>query len=328
MPTYGVSHIDRALTNLSIKKTSADDAVLIADLVAPVVPVPRSSDKYFIFGEEYRKKYDLKKTDRTPSHILHRSQSTDSYTCQDFGAKDLVTKKEIADADAPLMPLADTTEFLTEVIMMHAEQLVAAVFTDTANYASANFVTFTSSTDQWDDYVNSTPMQDILAGKIQVRKSGKRANTIIIPYDIAIVLAEHPNYKAEIKTVFNQLLEGLTGNKLTAESGLFPKLKGLNVLVPSGVVDTSADGATTAVVGDIWGNKVWIGYVNPMKKAKLKTVSFALQMKHKLEGAIRRVYKKEDPSVDIHGTWVNIEESVVAKVIAADTGYLIVDVLS
>ena len=328
MSVVGTTHIDKFLTNLSIKKTSAETMTLIAGKVCPRIPVMKSSDKYPIYGEEYKKKHDLRKTDRTPSRMLTRSMSEDNYICQDYGAKVRVTKKDMKNFDTPLDAKIDGTEFVTETMQMNEEQRVAAKFGDSDNYAGSNVVTL-SGTDQWDDYNNSTPIADVVAAKIQVKKSGVAANTVIIPYDTAVVLANHPNYLAKVSDRLNTI-EGLKGNAWTSGSGLLPKLEGLNVIVPSGVVDEAADGDAVSNA-DVWDG-VWVGYINPKAQMGLKDKSFAACFAHNVDDdgnkGVRRVYKQAINKVDIHGVDINVEESTDEKIIAADLGYLIKDVIS
>ena len=51
MPNRSDIHIDKALTNLSVKYFQ-DASNFIADKVFPVVPVAKQSDRYFMYKKE------------------------------------------------------------------------------------------------------------------------------------------------------------------------------------------------------------------------------------------------------------------------------------
>lgn len=322
----GTIHVDRVLTNLSIKYDDFSDVVMIADKVCPLVPVNKQSDKYFVYGREYLKAQDLKKSPRGESAEMYRSLSTDSYFCDEYGIKDFITENDMINADEGQDPEADSVEALTDVIMLNHERAVATLFTDTDNYAATNKKAL-SGTSQWSDQTNSTPYADIYDAKVQVRKSGRRANTMIAAYSVALALAEHPNTQEKLALETNERLSAELGDKWTSETGLPAKIKGLRLYVPSGVVDGAEDGAT-ADIADIWGNNVWIGHVTQKKTPSRKTISFALNFVWKVKGLVRRVYKWENPAKDVRGTWVDVEEAFDVKVIAQSLGYLLSNVIA
>ena len=51
MPSRSQTHIDRALTNMSVKYMQ-DASGFVNDKVFPVLPVQKQSDRYFVYKKE------------------------------------------------------------------------------------------------------------------------------------------------------------------------------------------------------------------------------------------------------------------------------------
>ncbi len=139
-------HIDTALTNVSI---AFKNQALIAELLLPVINVKKMSDIYWIYGKEAFKIHDTYRRDGTESNEVGFTLSQGTYTVEDHALKEIVTDRQRDNADAPLKPDVDTTEFLTDCIALKQEKLAADLLINSTNLSTG---TTLSGTSQWNDY--------------------------------------------------------------------------------------------------------------------------------------------------------------------------------
>lgn len=253
MPTLGSVHIDRALTNLSVAYRNDD---YVADMVAPLLPVDKRSDKYFVYDKEAFLKASGVDTNGLPKSIRRPTAeaaevdftlSTDSFFCEEYSLSELVPYENVQAADAPLQPYIDATETLTDKIMLDIEIGVATRAMKAGNYPSANKVTLTTggSGTSWASYSStaSVPFTNLSNAKNAVRASIMRIpNRILLNYQVAEILSGHPAYLDRYK---------YTTNEIATKSGLNPVIRGLQVVEGSAIKATNTDGATFAS-GDVW----------------------------------------------------------------------------
>lgn len=240
--------VDSALSTLS---QQFKNAALIGEQVAKVVPVAKESGKYFIYGKEAFKLVSTLRMDGTQSNEIHQKLSLGSYSCEEHSLSDIVTDRVRKNADLPINPDLDTTDLLTNLILLRLEYEIAAKMVATANYTNSNYSTL-SGTTQWSDYTNSTPLTNIKSAKAVVRKLiGMEANSIILGGDVAETLSLHPDIKE---------LRKYTDPNLLTDAGLPPKILGLKVLEGKATQDIAYEGQTS-VMSYIWGKHAIIAYI-------------------------------------------------------------------
>lgn len=98
-----------------------------------------------------------------PSEVEFEMEEKDSST-QDYGLDDVIPNKDIdAAKNIPnFNPLATATENLTDLLELARELRVANLVFSATTYAAGNKLTL-AGTDRWDDYENSTPVDDFKA---------------------------------------------------------------------------------------------------------------------------------------------------------------------
>ena len=295
-------HIDQALSNLSIQfKNNA----LIASIVLPILPVKKESDKYYKYGKEAFKLIETARADGTKANEAHLKLSLADYACIEHALADIVTDRARANADVALNPELDTTEYLTDLILLRLEKEVATLFTTTGNFTNSNYSTL-SGTGQWSDYANSTPLSDIKTAKASVRKLiGREATHIILAGDVAETLSLHPDIK--------DLRKYVTQDVLTA-AGLPPMISGLKVVEGKAVENVAYRGVTESMAY-IWGKNAIIAHIAP--RPGLKTLSFGYTLK--VTGYRKTKKWREEPR---NGDMVEVSDMFVAKVVANECGYL------
>lgn len=111
MPNANEVHIDAALTNLSV---GYRNPAFIADLLAPVVPVRKQSDKYFICDAEreaFRPSDDRRAPGAEASEV-NFALSSDNYYCEDHALTSAIPDEERENADPVIQPAIDRTRRL------------------------------------------------------------------------------------------------------------------------------------------------------------------------------------------------------------------------
>lgn len=254
MPQLSQLHIDVALTNLSIMYRNEN---YIGDMVLPVVPVAKRSDKYFVYTKaDFLSPSSLGASPTLPNSLrrpgaeaaeIDFSVGTQSYYCEEYAYRGLVTDAARAIADSPLQPDIDQNIMLMERLLLDNEVQVNRLVGTRGNYPSTNKVTLTTGTTgtSWASYTSSSsnPFLDIKNGKIAViRGIIREANSFVAGVNTARVLADHPALKDLIKYTHQDAL---------TTSGLPKVMRGLAVYEGAGQKNTAAEGGTFAS-GDIW----------------------------------------------------------------------------
>lgn len=244
-PTVNDVHIEQALTNISIAYRNES---YIADQVFPVVPVAKKTDHYFIFNEGawFRDEVAI----RAPGTRAQRADytiTTASYVCINYALAKAVPDEVRANADNPLRPEVEATEYVTDALLRARELRVATLVTTTTNWAYSS-----SPATQWSSDT-SDPMGDIEnAVNGVVSRIGIMPNVAVMSWDVWRKLKNHPDLLDRVKYT-RPGAQPMPGDL----SGWF----GLNkVLVGYSLYDTAQDGAAASMTY-IWGDDFWVGYV-------------------------------------------------------------------
>lgn len=106
-----------------------------------------------------------------------------------FGLKSPVPQHDIDNAPEGMSPLNLATEGLRDLILLDREKRAADLAFDATQYASGNKVQL-SGTDQWSDFANSDPIDDIEAG---LNAPMHRPNKMILGQAAWSKLRQHPD---------------------------------------------------------------------------------------------------------------------------------------
>ena len=271
MPSTTAVHVDRALSNISIFYKNPG---YVADIISPPVNVVKESDKYFVYGTEHFRIPPTLRRDKGMTGEVTYSLSTDSYYCEEYGLHELISDRERGNSDAALRPEIDATEHLTEVLSLDREYRVANLLLDNTsaqwgNYAATHFENLGAA---WDDKANADARGDIYHAKLIIWADARRQpNTMFIPVEVAYQLAQLDQVDE---------LRKYTDPGLVLDSGLPPKVWGLNIKECQSTYESQDEGATTIIRDETWGNNVIICYINPQPMS-LKTQTFSLTMQNR-----------------------------------------------
>src|SRR5215831_1572058 len=159
----GNTHIDVVLTQISVAWPNNG---YVGESLYPRVDVRRESDKYYIFGREgwaLEPGGDFRAPGSVANEIPGLQISLDTYFAKEHSLQIAITDEERENVDSPLQPDVDGTELVTSKIMLQREILMQTQVTTAANFATGYSVTL-AGTQQWNDYVNSTPISDVRTG--------------------------------------------------------------------------------------------------------------------------------------------------------------------
>lgn len=301
MPLRSQQHVDQLLSNVSIKYAPSG---LIAMSVFPEVPVKKDSDLYRIYTRNFR----IPETKRANKGVAREhgfEVTTNSYNLEYHALKDYVSDNDAQNYDVSDLR-ADTTEELTEKILLRLEKTVADLFTTTnwslnVSLAAAN--AFNANT----TVSNPIPVFDTAATTI-LNNGGFKPNYGIIPRDAFVAIKNHVSILDRTK---------YTSSDMTPEM-----LKGLfdldDILIANGAYDTAAQGVASSI-SQIWGDSCFVGY-KPDRASPLKPSSGYVFRRNTPMVKRWRVEERESEAIEV-------QMKYQAKVVASLSGYLIKDVV-
>lgn len=260
MPTPSQVHIDAALTNLLV---GYRNPAFIADLLAPVVPVRKQSDKYFIYDSEREqfRQSDDKRAPGAEAAEVNFALSSDNYYCEDHALLAVIPDEERENADPVIQPNIDRTEFLRAKIDLNKEIELAAMLTSTS--VIAQNATLSGDT-QW-SHADADPVAAIEARKATIMASVQvMPNTLVLPYPVYSAVRAHAKVRACMPSSFS----GAVTEQVLAQ--IFDVE---NVLVARAFKNTAAAGQTPSM-SYVWGKDALLAYV-PTRPG-LKQMALAL----------------------------------------------------
>lgn len=320
MPDRSDLHIDKALTNMSVQYLQ-DESNFIAGQVFPMVPVQKQSDRYFVYKKEDWFRDDAQ--ERAPGTESaggdYDIDNTPTYFCRKYAFHKDVFEEDRANADDPLTPDEDAVAFVTDKILLNKENNWARTFFKTGVWGTDLQGAATAAAGKvvyWDDYANSSPIEDITAASTaQAEVTGKRPNTIVMGRRAYDALKNHPDFLDRVK--YTQ--KGVVTTDLIAQ--MFDVDR---VLVANAIQNTAKKGQQAAM-SFILGNHVLLCYTTNAPRLKTATAGYTfvwtgLMGSNALGGRINRFSM---PHLGIGTERIECELAYDMKVIAADMGTFI-----
>ena len=116
-------HIDAALTNVTVQYNPGG---FVADIVAPIVPVDKESDKYYVFTrEETLRTFQDLRADGAEANVVDMKFSKDTYFCEEYALKTHITVRTLKNADSALKLEMRKTKWLKNTLLLAREKRVA-----------------------------------------------------------------------------------------------------------------------------------------------------------------------------------------------------------
>lgn len=188
------AYTSKPLTNYSLGIfNNAED--YIATKILPIFPVQEVAGDVYDYGTEALRIVDTERAYGAGYNKVNlRVQKSSLYKLEDYGLYSDLFEEDYRDAELPVEVDQDTTQFITEKLMLDMEAKVADVVTDPA-VITQNVAL--SGADRWDQYSTSDPLGDIeLARKTVFDATGQSPNTVIMSWAVLYVLKQHPSIRA------------------------------------------------------------------------------------------------------------------------------------
>jgi hypothetical protein len=307
------------LTAIAIAYQNSADS-LIADEVLPRVPTAK---KFSYTKYDAAQGFTLPDTKvgrkSEPTLVDFKGEAIES-AVEDYGLDDIIPNDEIqAFADmpkpatgGPIDPKNLSTAYLVNLILLDREIRVANMVQASGNYAAGNTLALAGN-DQWSDYANSDPLDDLLAA---LDVPLMRPNVLTIGQIAWTKLRMHPKL---VQAVFGTAQNaGIITRQQLAE-----KLEISKVLVGGSRVNNARKGQAPSLQRT-WGKHCALLYVNTeAAMAKQPTFGFTAQWGNRIAGDIA------EPKLGLRGSSrVRVGESVKEVICAPDAGFLLQNVVA
>jgi hypothetical protein len=315
-PSINSVHVDAILTNISVAYLQNQDN-FIADKVFPVIPVDKKSDKFFTYTKnDWFRDEAQRRAGGTESAGGGYGLSTGSYSADVFAFHKDLDDQTLANADAPLNPLREATEFVTRRLMLRKEVqwntdfFAGGVWAN--DYDGVSGAPTTNQVKQWSDYAASDPIDDIEDAKAGILSTtGMEPNTLVLGYDVFRALKNHPDIVDRIKYTSAQTV---TADMLAAMFDI-PR-----VIVSKGVKATNNEGATAAY-SFTSGKKALLAYVAPTPGLLTPSAGYSFSWTGVSGGIGSTVGVTSFRMESLKAERVEAEMAFDNKVIASDLGW-------
>lgn len=325
MPTRPQIHIDRALTNISVAYMQDASNFVAAD-VFPIVPVQKQSDLYFIYRREdfLRDEAEDRANGTESAGGDYNVDQSEPYFCKVRAFHKDVTEQDRVNADEPLSPDKDATEFVSMKLLIRRERIWAETFFITGVWgkelAGVASAPAEGQTLQWDQ-----PSSDPIAviknqSTVMQEGTGYRPNVLVLSPYAKDALLNHPDIIDRIK--YTQ--KGIATTDLLAELFEVKKVK-----VANAIYNSAAKGAAESTQF-IMGKHALLAYAEPNPGLKKPSAGYIFAWKGlKGAGAFgNRVVRIPMPWLGMETERVEGEMAFDMRRVAADLGTFFKDIVA
>jgi hypothetical protein len=224
-----LGHVDRALTNMSVAYTQGANA-FIADKIFPIVPVTKQSDVYYEYSKADFFRNEAQERGRGAESVGGQwtVSLADPYHCRKYAFHYDITEEERVNYDLPINVDHDTTEWLTEKMLLKREVDFTNKFFKTGVWGTD--ITGNGGAVKYFDDPTSDPISLMNKQMINMAENtGKKPNFLVMSPDVFYALKEHEAIIDRIK--YTQ--RGIVTTELIA--ALFEVD---NIYIPWGVVNS------------------------------------------------------------------------------------------
>lgn len=309
--TPGIVHINQLASEYSLAYTVTG---AIAPQVMPAVQVAKQTNRYAIIdkGAWLRRPTTGRNPGEKPKSARF-AVSSDSYLCDNYALGYDIPYETLDNADNPLRPVLDGTEFLRTQLAIDYEVRVAN--TMATGVGSSQTLTGVNA---WSDYANSDPILNVRTGRQAIRATtGLTPNLAIIGQKAWDVVQYHPDV---VRAVF----PGGGGGGTVSMQQFASFLQVDKVLVGGMVYNTAVEGQTDAFT-DVWSTHLYLAYVAP--NPGLNTPTFGLTFNWVGQNIGRnqptnfQVMQKDDDEAGVRRIWTGYHAD--EKIVAPELGFQI-----
>ena len=301
-PTSSSVHIDKAISNAAMMYSNA---MFVAEEFAPRLSVSLDSDDYFIFdkGAWFRVTAveDRKAGTRAPrnGYTLSSSKYSLNYIAQAHPIPDRV----VENADDVIRPYENGTNYVMQMVMLQREIMTASAFFGTSKWGTDSTK---SGTDQWSDYSNSDPANDVQTAITTIQKNtGIKPNVALMGQEVMDKLVLHPDGLDR----FKHTQTGVMTLEMVQQWLNIPKI------IVGGAVKNTAEEGQTDSMAYIWGKNCLIAYVTDGPSIDQASAAYIFQK----DGVKTKRYYEDAEAQDV----VEAEIATDPVITGSDLGYYI-----
>ena len=248
--------VDKFLTGLAVRYSNNE---FTGNQWLPEYGVAKESDKYRIFRKDGFFKGAPKKADGAITEEATLVYDEGTYSTYERAIKDIVTDRAVQNADAPVRPKIDVTNFLTEKVLLSQEIDQWALIMGTSGLgSSATYYANLTSASAWLSGTDPDILANLSTAIVTISKAmGKRPNQIAFTTEVSEGIAQDP--------IIRELLKYRPVDQVGGDS-LPSTLRKMKVILTDGLWNSSDEGQT-ASYEYIMKYHVVIGYVeagNPL----------------------------------------------------------------
>lgn len=324
MPTKSQTHIDMAMTNISVAYLQ-DANNFIADRVFPRIPVTKQSNVYFVYdrGDFFRDEMRIRAGSAESVGGEYGVEAANPYYCKLWGFHKDVTEQDRANTDSPLSCDEDATIFVSQKMLIRKEVDWASKYFKTGvwttEYEGVDATPTTGETLKW-NLSTSDPISTITNDIVDIAAStAYKPNTLVLSPYVFYALKNHGDILDRIR---------YTQRGIVTADILASLFEVDRILIPWGVQNTAVQGATDSN-GFIMGKHALLCYVPPRPALRTPSAGYCFTWTA-LEGAGafgNRIYRLP---MDQNGLGTERIEGEIAfcnEIIAADLGIFYKDIV-
>ena len=310
--TDAVAH-DPVLTAMSVQYANA---MFIGTELMPVTPVPSKSAQYFTFPQGQRHSFpDDTGTPDGEAREIEETRSKANVNLSTYMLKNKVDAETLQEQSEPLDEMMDMVDAVNEGLAFKRELRIAAVMQAAGNYSTSNKTT-PSAANKWDSPGGGAPVS-VIKSAVSALWNGRGQSEIVgwCGRDVFDVLCQHP--------AILELFKFVEGGLATPE--MIAMMFGMDrLLVGSARKDTANEGQGSPSYSRIWSN--YFGVCRVANTPTRRNASFGKTFRYQGDPVTLEWFDAKKGKGGSFHTKVGIDEQ--HAVIAADTGYLVINPLT
>jgi hypothetical protein len=319
MPTTSNTHIDKAISQLMLRRLIEPSKDLICNKLFTPLTVDRDSDKYYKFDDANSMIPETERKGGAEANSTQYDFSTGSFQATRKALKHFIDDDIYSNADEVIKRnyRKSAAMNIVDQLLLDKESRAAGVAFNTGNFSGKTAAL--SGTDQWSDYANSTPFETISEkAETVLQNCGKQPNTIIMGQQVWTQLRNHP-----------QLIDRLPDNRTRAANiNLFKEmLSDQDLNIENVLVGRASENTGTAASPTwsfIWGKFCLVAYISPNASTVMDRTLAKTFVPKDLAGMQVEYYRLDN----YKGLFVEANTKYVHEIVDNNCGYLLSTVVA
>jgi hypothetical protein len=290
---------DKFLTGLAVRYQNHE---FVGTEFMPEYTVQKESDKYRIFRKDGFYKGAPKKADGAITEEATLAYDEGTYSTYERAIKDIVTDRAVQNADAPVRPKIDATNFLTEKVLLSEEIDIWALILGTSGLEAGSYYSDLTAVTAWIDGTDPDILANLSSAIVQISKAiGKRPNKIAFTTEVSEAIVQD--------SVIREILKYHTTSMITGDA-LPATLRNMKITIADALWN-SADEGQTASYEYLIKYRVAMGYVEPGNNLTLGRTFVSKPFK---------VVRWRDD--DREGEFIKVNKVYAPQMMSLDAGYM------